>query len=225
MSMNYLWLAIALAASGGAVLAQEKPTPESAAQTIENWPKAAKHTATQMIEKYGAPAEATPTQLTWFNNGPWKRTLVQKEETDHAFPMPHKDVMLQVVNYQIPEDKVDEFAAYDGSVTADRTRGELSARCDMEAANILALNLADEIATGKRSVEDARAFYPKAVMAHLEKKPTPYTQKLMFSAKGSAADPDKTTISKADLEKATQLKKAMMAEEQEKARVSMKDAR
>lgn len=225
MSRSYIWLAIALALGGGNAMAQEKPTPESATQIIDTWPKAAKHTATQMILKYGAPTEATPTQLTWYNNGPWKRTIVQSEESDHAFPMPHKDVMLQVVNYEIPEDKVDEFAAFDGSVYADRTRGELSARCDMEPANILALNLANEIATGKRSVEDARDFYPKAVIAHLEKQPTPYTQKLMFSAEGKTADPGETTISKADLEKVTQLKKAMMAEQQEEARIAMNDMR
>lgn len=213
MVTKYLWLTAAIAVSSGAALAQapDKPTRESAAQMVENWPKSAQHAATQMIEKYGAPAEATPSQLTWFDNGPWKRTIVQKEETDHAFPMPHKDLMLQVVSYEIPEDKVDEFAMYDGSVYADRTRGELSARCDMEAANFVALNLANDIATGKRSVEDARAHYPKAMMAHLEKKPTPYSQGLMFSAKGRTADPDKTTISKAELQKATELKEAMMA--------------
>lgn len=221
MTVKPLTIAVALILPSVALAQSPQSSPpsaDSALQSIADWPKDAKHTATQAILKYGAPAEVTPTQLTWFNNGPWKRTTVQKEEIEHAFPMPHKDVMLQVVDYEVPEDKVDDFAHYDGSVYVDRTRGEIGARCDMEAANLLALNLADEIAKGKRSVDDARAFYPKAVMAHLEKNPTPYTQKLQFSTKGRTADPDKTTISKEMLQKATELKKAMMAEEKEKAR-------
>lgn len=224
MTNKPITLAIALCITGSAALAANtpaaKPTTESATRVIADWPKDAKHTATQMIVNYGAPAEATPTQLTWVGNGPWKRTVVQKEEIDHAFPMPHKDVMLQVVDYEIPEDKVDEFARYDGSVYVDRTRGEIAARCDMEAANLLALNLAHEIATGKRSVEEAREHYPKAVMAHLEKQPTPYTQKLLFSPT-RGADPDKTTVTPDMLKKATELKKAMMAEEKAKAEEKM----
>jgi hypothetical protein len=214
-------LALALALACGTAVAQSdkaswKPTRESVSQIIESWPKTAKHTASKMIEKYGAPNEATPTQLTWFNNGPWKRTVVQKEEIDHKFPMPHKDVMEQVVDYKVPPEKVSELTAYDGSVYVDRTRGEISARCDMEEANLLAVNLAHDIITGKRTVEDARAFYPQAVMAHLTKQPTAYTQKLQFSAKGNSADPDKTTVDSEMIKKAEEIKQAMMKQDQEK---------
>ena len=214
-------VALALALACGTAAAQtdkstSKPTRESVSQIIESWPKTAKHTAAKMIEKYGAPNEATATQLTWFNNGPWKRTVVQKEEIDHKFPMPHKDVMEQFVDYKVPPDKASAITAYDGSVYVDRTRGEISARCDMEEANLLAINLAHDIVTGKRSVEDARAFYPKAMMAHLTKQPTPYTQKLQFAAKGNAADPDKTIVSPDMVKKAEAIKQAMMKEDEKK---------
>ena len=43
------------------------------------------------------------------------------------------------------------LAAYDGSVVVNRTNGEYQPRCDLEAANFLALNLAHEIILGKRS--------------------------------------------------------------------------
>ena len=211
-------LGLAAALSLGSAIAQSsKPTKDSVVQIIQAWPKDAQHTAQKMLDKYGAPNEATPTQLTWFNNGPWKRTIVQKEEIDHKFPMPHKDVMEQVIDYKVPPEKLAELAQYDGSVYIDRTRGEISARCGMEEANFLALNLAHEIITGKRSVQDARDFYPKAVMAHLQKKPTPYTQKLQFAAQKDSAFPDKTTVSKDELDKATKLKQAMMQEDKEKA--------
>jgi hypothetical protein len=189
-----------------------RPSKESASQIIESWPKTAKFTAKTMIEKYGAPAEATPTRLIWFNNGPWKRTIVNKEEVDHAFPMPHKDVMEQYVDYKVPPGKADELARYDGSVYFDRTKGEMSARCDMEAANFVALNLAHDVATGKRSVEEAREFYPKAVMAHMQKESSPYAEKLQFGPQRGTADPDKTTVGKDMIEKAEAIKQAMMNE-------------
>jgi hypothetical protein len=53
----------------------------------------------------------------------------------------------------VPPDKFDELAEYDGSVIVERTKGEIAARCDLEGANFLALNLAHEIVTGKRSVD------------------------------------------------------------------------
>lgn len=54
------------------------------------------------------------------------------EEIDHSFPMPHKDVLLQVINYRVPPDKFDDLAEYDGSVIVERTKGEIAARCDGE---------------------------------------------------------------------------------------------
>jgi hypothetical protein len=101
--------------------------------------------------------------LLWHKNGPWKRTIVNKEEVDHDFPMPHKDVMEQFVNYKVPPEKFDELAKYDGSVIVERTKGELSARCDKEEANFLALNLANDIIQGKKSVDEAREFYGESI--------------------------------------------------------------
>jgi hypothetical protein len=210
-------LACGMATAQSSKPAGSKPAKEAVSQIIDGWPKDAQHTARKMLDKYGTPNEATPTQLIWFNNGPWKRTIVQKEEINHAFPMPHKDVMEQVVDYKVPPEKLPELAKFDGSVYIDRTRGEISARCDMEEANILALNLAHEIVTGKRGVDDAREFYPKAVMAHLEKPPTTYTQKLQFAAQKNAAFPDQTIVSQDMVQKATKIKKEMMAQDDGKA--------
>jgi hypothetical protein len=39
-------------------------------------------------------------------------------------------------------------------VVADRTKGEVMARCDMEEMNFLSLNLVHDIVTGKRTVEE-----------------------------------------------------------------------
>lgn len=69
--------------------------------------------------------------------------------------------MESVIDYHVPPDKADDLEAYDGSVLFDRTKGEMSARCDKEAANMVALNLADDIITGKRNIDEARQEYGK----------------------------------------------------------------
>lgn len=82
--------------------------------------------------------------LVWVKNGLWNRTMVFKKEVDHFFPEPHKDVMQHFVEFKVPPDMFDELTEFDGSVVVDRTQGEISARCDKECANFLALNLAYE---------------------------------------------------------------------------------
>ena len=54
--------------------------------------------------------------------------------------------------------------------------------------NFLALNLADEIATGKRSVEEARDFYARVETLSRAGKSSAYTENLLFP---SPADSDR----------------------------------
>jgi hypothetical protein len=76
-------------------------------------------------------------------------------------------------------------------VVLERTSGEMSARCDKEGANFLALNLAHDIVTGKQTVEGARKMYGEQIMAMKAMKPAPYTEKLMFpSMMSGTGDPD-----------------------------------
>jgi len=142
-----------------------------------------------MIAKYGQPEEASSMRLVWHNNGPWKMTELVNEEIPHNFPKPHVDFLKQTISYQVPPDKLDELAEYDGSVIVERTKGEIAARCDLEGANFLALNLANEIVTGKRSVKDARKFYAETIR---EMKNPEYMKGLMFQAgRAAQGDPDK----------------------------------
>jgi hypothetical protein len=158
---------------------------------LAGWSQASQMAAAEMQRKYGAPDEVTPTMLVWHDNGPWKRTIISREETPHSFPAPHPDVMEQVIDYRVPPGMFDELAMYDGSVIVERTKGEMSARCDKEGANFLALNLAHEIATGRRTVEDARRFYAEQIMAMKAGRPAPYTERLMFQPQPNAMDPDR----------------------------------
>ena len=171
--------------------------PEQAEQIIQDWPETATMAAKAMIEKYGAPAEATPSLLIWYKNGPWKRTVVYKEEIDHDFPMPHKDVLEQFIDYEVPPDYFDDLAHYDGSVIVERTKGEISARCDKEGANFLALNLANDIVKGSKSVEEARQAYGEAMMQMMQGNPPESTQMLTFDVpEANVGDSDEAIINK-----------------------------
>lgn len=165
-------------------------------QALASWPNKPKAVAYQMIKKYGPPHSVGSAALIWHNNGPWKRTTVFRYEVPHNFPKVHTDVLEQVIDAQIPVDKLDELANYDGSVQYNRTAGELAARCDMEEANFLALNLAHDVATGKRSADEAREEYGKNIVALMTTmQPPQYTRGLAFQpAKARAGDPDKVTI-------------------------------
>ncbi len=158
---------------------------------MSGWPQASKDAAMFMTQKYGAPAAMTSEMAIWGKTGPWKRTVVYAKEYAHEFPMHHTDVMQQWIDYKASPDMYDDLATYDGSVVLERTAGEISARCDKEGANFLALNLADEIVHGKRTVADARKMYGEQIMAMKAKQPAPYTERLMFGMMSNTNDPDR----------------------------------
>jgi hypothetical protein len=147
---------------------------------LGTWPDVSRQAAKTTINNYGLPNEASATRLIWHNNGPWKRTVIYAEEVAHEFPMPHHDVLEQYIPYRVPVDKFNALAAFDGSVLVDRTKGEISARCEGEEANFLALNLAHEIVSGSKDVETARRAYGEAMQARRAGNPPETMQKLMF---------------------------------------------
>lgn len=169
--------------------------PEDVEAVIKDWPDASKKAARKTSERYGEPNEGTPSRLIWFNNGPWKRTIVYRDEVPHNFPKPHTDVLEQFIDYRLPVDKYDDIARYDGSVIPERTKGEVSARCDMEEMNFLALNLMNDVATGMRDVEEARREYASQATAFMLQREAPYTTGLHFETKkGGTADSDQPTL-------------------------------
>jgi hypothetical protein len=169
----------------------------------KNWPDKPKEVASQMFDRYGPPDEVTTERLIWHRNGPWKRTELSREEIPHRFPKPHTDLLEQFIDYRVPLERLSDIAAYDGSVIPERTRGEISARCDKEEMNFLALNLADEVARGIKTVDEARRTYTEQAMAAMMGKPAPYTERLRFEVpRGDTADPDDMTVDDALVDKA-----------------------
>ena len=88
--------------------------------------------------------------------------------------------------------RFDDLAYFDGSVHADRTKGELSARCDSHEMNVAALNLADDIIRGTRTVAQARANIA-SIQRQLERGNAPaIARNLTIDVSGVAtADPDR----------------------------------
>ncbi len=149
---------------------------------IEHWPPAPKKMAQDMLERYGSPNEATPTLLIWHDSGPWKRTIVTSDETAHDFPTPHTDFISQTISYDVPVEKLPELAEYDGSLIIYRTAGQVTASCDTEAANFLAVNLMHEIVEGRMTAEQARRELGEQQAAWLMNRPAPYTEGIAFAA-------------------------------------------
>lgn len=187
-------LIFAITATVGAVR-QSSPSGSSprAEQVIASWKPKPAEVARTMITKYGQPQEVTSNRLVWHRNGPWKFTELVNEEIPHSFPMPHTDMLYQSIAYRIEPEDADELIQYDGSVILERTKGEIAARCDKEEANFLAINLAHEIATGKRSVDDARRFYAESIQTMMKTgKPNEYLQGFRFTTPtGDQGDRDK----------------------------------
>ncbi len=162
---------------------------------ISDWNAMSKKSANLTIEQYGLPNEATPSRLVWYNNGPWKRTIIYRDEIPHDFPQPHTDVIENVIDYRVPPEMFSEVAKFDGSVIVERTAGEVSSRCDMEAANIVALNFMHDIVTGKLNAEKAREDLSEINTSYLMNKSAPYAEALQFSvAAEDTNDTDHVTV-------------------------------
>ena len=160
---------------------------------VSGWPEASRMAVKEITDKYGKPDGITKDELIWMKKGVWKKICINKKESKHSFPIEHTDMMQTTISYKVPMDMMDELGNFDGSVTFDRTQGTMSARCDKEGNNFLALNLANDIITGKKSVEEARKAYGDVVKEKMNGGNPIYMQKLTFSTQENTADPDMNT--------------------------------
>ena len=160
---------------------------------VSSWPEASRMAVKEITDKYGKPDGVTKDELIWMKKGVWKKICINKKESKHSFPIEHTDMMQTTISYKVPMDMMDELGKFDGSVTFDRTQGTMSARCDKEGNNFLALNLANDIMTSKKTVEEARKAYGDIVKEKMNGANPVYMQKLTFSTQENTADPDLNT--------------------------------
>jgi predicted outer membrane protein len=176
-----------------------------------DWPARPKLAVQEMMAKYGEPLEVSTETVIWHNQGPYKRIMVTKTEIPHDFPKPHMDFLEHTIIYNVPTEKVSDLVAFDASMTINRTAGEMSARCDLEGHNILTLNLAKDIITGKKTVAQARKDFGTNVVDDVLGKHPTYVEKLTFEphTMAKAAFPDKPIIPGSPIRKETGDVKAM----------------
>jgi hypothetical protein len=162
-----------------------------AAEHLKDWPIERQVLAARLITEYGEPQEATSRSLTWYDNGPWRRTQLYRAGTLHKFPLPHLDVLWQTISYRVPTSKLAALAEYDGSILVDRSRGELTVHCDSEESNLITLNIAHGIITGDDTAEQAAAHHAQIVEGMRIGEPEEYPQHLVFKPPraDAAADP------------------------------------
>jgi hypothetical protein len=165
-------------------------------EIIREWPKNPKDAAIRLLDYYGEPDEYSLSQLIWYNTRDgWKRTVLYKEEIPHNFPAQHTDYLEQFIDYKAPIEMYSKLAEYDGSIIVDRTKGELSARCGGTSMNFVAINLAHDIVTGDKTVQQAREEYTYLYKTFKDGKRLPYTQNFQFDLpKGNTGDPDSSTL-------------------------------
>lgn len=157
------------------------------------WPLASRLATREVQEKYGKPDVETNDFLMWKKRGPWEQIRISKTGTLHRFPFEHYDVLEQTLSYRVPLDKLNDIIIFDGSLVIDRTSGTMTARCDRESSNILALNLAHQIAIGQLSVKRARFEYGRIVRDKKNGADPVMMRELAFITPLNAADPDINT--------------------------------
>ncbi|HJF33063.1 MAG TPA: hypothetical protein K8V56_14975 [Sporosarcina psychrophila] len=158
---------------------------------LANWSEQPKGTVYSLISKYGLPNEASTERMIWINNGPWKRTVVHRDTVLHNFPTTHLDYLAQTIDYKVPIEFFDDLAKFDGSLYPDRTAGEITAKCDQEGANFMAINLMNDIVTRRFTVEQARTYaIDIEKRLRLQGQSSLYLEKLFFPKQTHTADPD-----------------------------------
>jgi predicted outer membrane protein len=165
-----------LAPGGGAV-----PTVDDLVAVASRWPERPRLAAHRMAAKYGPPSELSANAAIWHDVEPFRRITVVRDEIPHDFPTPHTDFLSHTVAYAVPLERVADVLALDGSLIIDRTAGELTARCDHETRNVLALNLAHRVSRGDRDVDVARESLARALVEGWREGPPELARSLAFS--------------------------------------------
>lgn len=165
-------------------------------EIITDWPEEPRKSAERLLDYYGEPDEYSESQLIWYNTRDgWKRTILTKDEIPHNFPAEHTDFLEQFIDYDVPVEMYSKLASFDGSVIAERTRGEMSARCGGTSMNFVAINLAHDIISGDKTVVEARKEYTRLYEAFQNGEKPAYTQGFQFELpEGETGDKDVVTL-------------------------------
>jgi hypothetical protein len=125
-----------------------------------------------LLDRYGPPNVIAPQAATWYERQPWKRITVHGDSPDKYLE--------NTVGYLAKPAAVAALREFGQDIRLDLVQEEISARSNAEALNYLALNLADDVASGKRSPKQARSFYLRTIKLAASGKSSPYMERLLF---------------------------------------------
>ena len=183
---------LVLLASPGASFARERTSDQGSApilgETTADWPEHSRILVGALVEKYGIPNRLNAVQAIWYDNGPWLKTVVHRDSWSSFWGIRDESILEQSIEYRVPHDKIAILRRFGKKIQFDDARGELSAKSENEGLNYLALNLADEIIAGKRSVKDALAFYRATQDLAKAGKSSPYLEGFMFAREDRGGD-------------------------------------
>jgi len=161
--------------------AAEAAAPASAAESvISHWREGPRATARQMIAEYGPPGKATWRALRWTGAGPWAKIIAHRDAWPRIAGARKHDWLEQTVSFRVPVKAEDELHRFDERIEINASAGQLTSLSPDEPTNILLLNLAQEIATGKRDVRSAREFAARTEALARAGKSSVYRERLLF---------------------------------------------
>jgi hypothetical protein len=180
-----------LMAAAGCSRAVKAPPNESTAEAwnrrtnaldmIGGWQDKSRLAAGALIEKYGPPDELRSTRIVWYNRSPWKKIVVRDVPAPYAGAAATElGVVEETVEYTLRPDQAELLKAFGSTLSWDAKAGELTAKSDSEAVNFLRVNLADEVANRRITVEQARDAYARLMALEEAGKTTGYTSEFRF---------------------------------------------
>jgi peptidoglycan-associated lipoprotein len=153
----------------------QEAMPQIVSGVFTSWHEMAQLQARVMIEKYGPPQEVSATELHWRHAAPYESIEVRNEP---------RSPLEQVVGYTVPKSKVAQLKRFGHGLSVSPNRQALVARNDSETLNLLTLNLAHSIATGKMTADEADRRFDKTLRLSLSGKSSPEMERLLFRSHG-----------------------------------------
>jgi hypothetical protein len=173
---------LACTAAGALDWAKASPPPDNlsptvrAKKTIERWPADSRLLAERLLEELGAPDEVMPHYITWQSKKPFVTTTLFADRASSNQP----GILSQSVPYRVPVGRWRALSAFGKGVSYDVVFNELVAVNDNPEANLLALNLADEVIQSKRTPDEARSYFDQTLTRSYAGKGSPYLELLRF---------------------------------------------
>jgi len=174
------WLAAAPLASG---CVSGEPRRIVAEATIDAWSSVSRLAAARVMEQYGPPDELESSRFGWRDAGPFARIVVWDHAPLYASDEDY-DLILHSVRYEVPVSRRELVERLSDRLIVDPGSGELAARSDSLESNLLLLNLADDVAQGRRDLAEAKAYMATTVRASASGRSSPYLERLMFRPSG-----------------------------------------